>query len=65
MQRLATSWRTRRRTRLQSQVREDLLDHRRLQDRRDDLELADVYPVQVAAVGYRLPYDAENVKPRS
>ncbi len=27
-------------TRLQPQVREDLLDHRRLQGRRDDLELA-------------------------
>ena len=26
---------------------------------------ADVYPVKVEAVGYRAPYDPENVKPRS
>jgi hypothetical protein len=40
LQRLATGRRARRCSRLQSQVREDLFDHRLLQDRRDDLELA-------------------------
>ena len=35
-----TGWRARRRPGLQTQVREDLLDHRLLQDRRDDLQLA-------------------------
>ena len=37
---LATGRRPGRRTRLQPQVREDLLDHRRLQDRRDDPQIA-------------------------
>jgi len=40
LQGLATGRRLRRCTRLQSQVREDLLDHRRFQDHRDDLALA-------------------------
>jgi hypothetical protein len=40
LQRLATSRRPGRRTRLQPQVHEDLLDHRRLQDRRDDPQIA-------------------------
>ena len=35
-----TGRRPRRRTRLKPQVREDLLDHRRLQDRRDDPQIA-------------------------
>ena len=35
-----TGWRARRRPGLQTQVREDLLDHRLLQDCRDDLQLA-------------------------
>ncbi len=39
LQRLVTGWRTRRRTRLQPQVRKDLLDHRLLKDRGDDLQL--------------------------
>jgi len=33
-------WRTRRRSGLQTQMREDLLDHWLLHDRRDDLQLA-------------------------
>ena len=37
--RLVTGRRPRRYTRLQSQVREDPLDHRRFQDRRNDLQL--------------------------
>ena len=40
MQRPPTRWRTRRRADLQTQVREDLLDHRGLQDGGDDLQLA-------------------------
>ncbi len=40
LQRLVTGWRTRRRTRLQPQVLEDLLDHGWLQDRRNDPEIA-------------------------
>lgn len=40
MQRLAASRRTRRCTRLQTQVREDLLDDRLFLDRRNDLQFA-------------------------
>ena len=40
LQCLATGRRLMRCTRLQSQVREDLFDHWRFQDHRDDLELA-------------------------
>jgi hypothetical protein len=40
LQLLATNWRLGRRTRLQPQLREDLLDHRRLQDRRNDPQIA-------------------------
>ena len=39
MQRQPTRWYPWRRTGLPSQVREDLLDDRRFQDRRDDLQL--------------------------
>jgi hypothetical protein len=40
LRRLPTCWRPRRRAGLQTQVREGLLDDRRFQDRRDDLQLA-------------------------
>ncbi|MBC7734585.1 MAG: hypothetical protein H7306_22270 [Bacteriovorax sp.] len=40
LQRLAASRRARRCTRLQTQVRKDLLDDRLFQDRRNDLQLA-------------------------
>ena len=40
LQRLATGWRPRGCPDLQTQVREDLLDHGRLQDRCDVLQLA-------------------------
>ena len=40
LQRLTKGWCTRQRPSLQSQVREDLLDHRLLKNRRDDLQLA-------------------------
>ena len=53
LQGLATGCCTRRRPGLQSQVREDLLDHRLLQNRRDDLQLA-------AAVWVVLHVDVEH-----
>ena len=55
LQSLATGRSPWRCTRLQSQVREDVLDYRHIQDRRDDLELAAVVRAMLlATIGLRV-----------